>query len=126
MKNVPLTVDELEELESEEGVPVYDKYMNEWKIFSFVDRKNGAIFMDQGLSATGIEEYEEEPCFYLKNPDKEDRGETLLRACLDLLKKQEESAVILNLLETIVFYDEAECDGRCLMEDIENYLEVGN
>ena len=55
----------------------------------------------------------------------EDRAKVLLKACLELLKKQDNSVYVLNLLATTVFYDGADCDGCCLMEDIENYLEYG-
>lgn len=53
----------------------------------------------------------------------EDRKVTLLKACRDLLKKQEKSHYVLDLLSETVFYDEAECDGNCLLEDIE--IELG-
>lgn len=35
-----------------------------------------------------------------------------------MLQKQEESHYVLNLLETTVYYDEADCDGYCLIKDI--------
>jgi len=54
----------------------------------------------------------------------EDRKITLLKACRDLLKKQEESHYVLDLLSETVFYDEADCDGSCLLDDIEAELEV--
>lgn len=49
----------------------------------------------------------------------EDRKITLLKACRDLLQKQNNSSYVLDLLTETVFYDEAECDGYCLLEDIE-------
>lgn len=52
-----------------------------------------------------------------------DRAVTLLKAAKELLRKQEQSYYVLNLLEETVFYDDAECDGNCLMEDIEDLLE---
>ena len=51
------------------------------------------------------------------------RARVLLRATYELLMKQNDSGYVLNLLSEIIFYDEAECDGCCLMEDIENLLE---
>lgn len=51
-----------------------------------------------------------------------DRKTELLKACLDLLEKQNKSHYVLNLLETTVYYDEADCDGYCLMEDIKAEL----
>lgn len=52
----------------------------------------------------------------------EDRKVTLLKACKDLLKKQVNASCILDLLSETVFYDDAECDGNCLLEDIEMEL----
>jgi hypothetical protein len=47
----------------------------------------------------------------------------LLRATLALLKACNEGPYVKDALATIVFYDDAECDGTCLMEDIEILLE---
>lgn len=53
------------------------------------------------------------------------RAEELLKACIKLLNKQNESPYVLNLLDELIFYDDCECDGNCLLEDIENLLEYG-
>ena len=53
-----------------------------------------------------------------------DRKEILLRAVLEILEKQEKSHYVLNFFEQTAFYDEAECDGYCLMEDIKSCLEL--
>lgn len=52
----------------------------------------------------------------------EDRSITLLRACRELLNKQNESSYVLDILEQEVYYDDCNCDGYCLLEDIENLL----
>jgi hypothetical protein len=52
----------------------------------------------------------------------ENREKILLKACLELLMKQNDSSCVLNLLEETIFYDDANCDGFCLMQDIENLL----
>lgn len=49
------------------------------------------------------------------------RSKTLLTATYELLKKQESSSYVLNLLDTVTYYDEAECDGSCLIDDIESW-----
>lgn len=54
--------------------------------------------------------------------DKTKRMEILLKATLDILKKQEASHYVLNVLETTAIWDYAECDGYCLMEEIEEVL----
>jgi hypothetical protein len=53
----------------------------------------------------------------------EDRKVTLLKACRELLQKQNRSSYVLDLLSETVYYDEAECDGNCLLDDIE--IELG-
>lgn len=52
----------------------------------------------------------------------ENRSELLLLKTMELLKKQDESPYVLNILEQTVNYDDAECDGSCLVEDIETHL----
>ena len=52
----------------------------------------------------------------------EDRKTVLLKACLDMLKKCDDSHFVVSPMEVTVFYDDAECDGYCLMEDIEHEL----
>lgn len=54
----------------------------------------------------------------------EERLIVLLKACKELLEKQNNSHYVLNLLEQKVSYDDAECDGYCLLEDIENELSL--
>ena len=54
----------------------------------------------------------------------EDRKVTLLKACMNLLQKQENSHYVLDLLSETVHYDEADCDGYCLLEDIKSELGI--
>ena len=51
------------------------------------------------------------------------RAKTLLKATGTLLKKQEDSNYVLNLLTETVYYDEAECDGSCLLDDIRYWFD---
>lgn len=55
-----------------------------------------------------------------------ERAKIYLKATSDLLQKQNESHYVLNLLETTVFYDEANCDGYCLKDEIDAFLEMGD
>ena len=59
----------------------------------------------------------------LKHAALKDRKTELLKACLALFKKQIDSPYVLNLLCETVHYDEADCDGYSLIEDIEGCLE---
>ena len=52
-----------------------------------------------------------------------DRKTVLLQACYDMLKQCDESHYVISPMDTTVHYDDADCDGRCLMEDIENELD---
>lgn len=63
---------------------------------------------------------DDEYCCYKE----QDRKTVLLKACYDLLKKQNESIYVLNMLEQTVCYDDMECDGSCLLEDIESELSL--
>lgn len=58
----------------------------------------------------------------IKALETNERAVTLLKACKELLNKQNESAYVLNILEQTVYYDEADCDGGCLLEDINALL----
>lgn len=52
-----------------------------------------------------------------------DRARTLLKAAGALLKEQEDSNYVLNLLTETIYYDEAECDGACLLDDIRYWFD---
>ena len=58
----------------------------------------------------------------MKN-NNEERYVTLLKACRDLLNKCNDSCYVLKDKDESVIYDGAECDGNCLLEDINIYLE---
>lgn len=53
------------------------------------------------------------------------RAMELLKAAQDLLSKQKDSGYVLNILETTVHYDDCDCDGYCLLDDIESFIEYG-
>lgn len=52
-----------------------------------------------------------------------ERSKTLLEASREILRKSEESTVVVSATELTAFYDEAECDGYCLKDDINSFLE---
>jgi hypothetical protein len=51
------------------------------------------------------------------------RAKELLRAAHDLLQKADDSPYVVDVMSTTVFYDEADCDGGCLRDDIAHWLE---
>lgn len=53
---------------------------------------------------------------------KEDRKDILLKAAYDLLRTQHKSHYVLNILTTTAIWDDVECDGGCLMEEIADLL----
>lgn len=50
------------------------------------------------------------------------REKVLLKATLDIFKQQENSSYTISCLETTAIWDDVECDGSCLMEEIEILL----
>jgi len=56
----------------------------------------------------------------------ENRSTTLLKAVLEILYKCDDGPRnVKEFFGETAFYDGAECDGYCLMDDIKNYLEYG-
>ena len=55
----------------------------------------------------------------------EDRATVLLMAVLEILYKCNDGPYVKDFFGETAFYDGAECDGYCLMDDIKNYLEYG-
>lgn len=53
------------------------------------------------------------------------RADELLKAVLEILTKAKNGPYVEDVFQLTAFYDDAECDGLCLMEDIESYLEDG-
>lgn len=51
------------------------------------------------------------------------RARVLLKATLDLLKAAERNPYVEDVLSMLIYYDDADCDGYCLMEDIKNYFD---
>lgn len=58
-----------------------------------------------------------------RHTEQQDRAIVLLKAARNLLAKQQDSGYVLNLLAETVHYDDAECDGSCLLDDIGYFLE---
>lgn len=51
------------------------------------------------------------------------RARVLLKATHDLLEAADDSPYVEDVLAILVHYDDTDCDGSCLMEDIEYYFE---
>lgn len=54
----------------------------------------------------------------------ENRKDILLKATYDILKKCERSPVVENVLSMTAIWDDAECDGYCLMGEIADELGI--
>ena len=52
------------------------------------------------------------------------RAIVLLKATYEMLKKQEESPIVLNILEQTAVWDGVECDGYCLKDEIKDWFEI--
>ena len=51
-----------------------------------------------------------------------ERANVLLSAALEIMGKQKDSKIVLNILEQTAEYDDSKCDGFCLIEDIVDHL----
>lgn len=60
------------------------------------------------------------------NEEQQKRAIILLKVTQELLSRQCHNSYVLNLLAEVVYYDEAECDGNCLLNDIEYFLDELN
>ena len=60
----------------------------------------------------------------MKADDEPTRIRVLLHAAYDLLKQAEEAHFVEQATEIVVHYDDADCDGFCLMEDIATELGI--
>jgi len=54
----------------------------------------------------------------------QDKKETLLRAAYDLLKRSTQTTFVEKATSIMTHYDDADCDGYCLMDDIASELEL--
>ncbi len=54
----------------------------------------------------------------------ESRKDILLRAAYDLLKRSAQPGYVEEAQSILVRYDEANCDGHCLMNDIAIELDI--
>lgn len=52
----------------------------------------------------------------------EDRKDILLRAAYDILKRCDDGPYVEDALSTCARWDDANCDGMCLMEEIADLL----
>lgn len=50
------------------------------------------------------------------------RALAILKPMKELLQRQANSSIVLNLCCEIVHYDDADCDGYCLLDDIKEVL----
>ena len=74
---------------------------------------------DKALICMGIKEYRQ-----LAELLRElQRARVLLKATHDLLEAADDSPYVEDVLGILVHYDDTDCDGSCLMEDIEYYFD---
>lgn len=52
------------------------------------------------------------------------RKDVLLRAAFDMLRRAKDDFYVRSPLEIETHYDEADCDGYCLLEDIADELGI--
>ena len=55
--------------------------------------------------------------------EQQEQATKLLKATLDILKQCDEGGYVKNVMEVTAIWDEAECDGNCLMEEVESLID---
>ena len=60
----------------------------------------------------------------MENRKTDDRKTVLLKACYDMLTKARDSHYVFDVMCMTVRYDDADCDGFCLLGDIANELNM--
>lgn len=61
------------------------------------------------------------------NEEQQERAKILMQATLDILNKCNEGIYVKNVMEVTAIWDKAECDGYCLMEELEALInEINN
>lgn len=58
--------------------------------------------------------------------EQQERAKVLMQAALDILNKCDGSFFIISALEATAIWDDAECDGYCLKEDLEQLIDEIN
>lgn len=53
----------------------------------------------------------------------QDRAKILIKATIDILAKCDSGMYVKNVMEETAFWDDAECDGYCLKEDLKDFIE---
>ena len=94
-----------------------------------MDRREAAMYWLNNLIGNyndalemGIKALEQQK-EYEKQFSELQRARTLLKATLDFLKAAKRNPYVENVLSMLIYYDEANCDGYCLMDDIEKYFD---
>ena len=97
-----------------------EEFMDQYKI---VDAEG--IYMSKGSEMVSIFRMKQWFEHVSAQPDALEVAKILLKAAHQLLMKQNDSGYVLNLLAETVYYDDGlECDGSCLMDDIEYWFDV--
>ena len=55
--------------------------------------------------------------------EQQDQAKKLLKATLDILEKCNEGVYVKNVMEVTAIWDKVECDGNCLMEEVEQLVD---
>ena len=58
--------------------------------------------------------------------EQQERAKILMQAALDILNKCDEGIYVKNVMEVTAIWDEAECDGYCLKEELGQLMDEVN
>jgi len=55
--------------------------------------------------------------------NQQERAKILIKAAIDILEQCENSTYVLDALQATATWDDTECDGSCLLEEMKDLLE---
>ena len=105
----------------EEAIASYEKSAERYhKSFLHCKAHGGEFYQSEAESNKTCYEHDSQLAEWLRELQ---RSRVLLKATHDLLEAAYYSPYVENVLGILVHYDYTDCDGRCLMEDIEYHFD---
>jgi hypothetical protein len=81
-------------------------------------------YKQQGREWLPLGLYEDMESLYTSEVERSKRKDVLLRAAYDLLMRSDQTGFVQEAKSILVRYDDADCDGNCLMDDIATELDL--
>ena len=105
----------------EEAIASYEKSAERYhKALLYCKAHGDEFYQEEAESNKTCYEHDRQLAAWLRELQ---RARVLLKATHDLLEAADDSPYVEDVLAILVHYDDMDCDGSCLMEDIEYYFD---